>query len=159
MFQSLSDKLNSAFKKFRSKGRLTEADVKAGMREEPGCIRKALEIFEDFEINIDQIPCSIVTFSFIVRESAIKDKLHAVMSRLEQQLAPDSVKIVNNISLIAVVGRNLSRNVGIAGKIFTALGEAGVNIRVISQGADEVNIMIGVDNEDYKKAICVLHDF
>ena len=66
---------------------------------------------------------------------------------------------VNNISLIAVVGRNLSRNVGIAGKIFTALGEAGVNIRVISQGADEVNIMIGVDNEDYKKAICVLHDF
>ncbi len=133
--------------------------VKAGMREEPGCIRKALEIFEDFEINIDQIPCSIDTFSFIVRESAIKDKLHAVMSRLEQQLAPDSVKVVNNISLIAVVGRNLSRNVGIAGKIFTALGEAGINIRVISQGADEVNIMIGVDNEDYKKAICVLHDF
>jgi aspartate kinase len=81
------------------------------------------------------------------------------MSRLEQQLSPDSVKIVNDISLIAVVGRNLNRNVGIAGKIFAALGEAGINIRVISQGADEVNIMIGVDNEDYKKAIRVLHDF
>ena len=133
--------------------------VKAGMREEPGCIRRALEIFEDNEINIDQIPCSIDTFSFIVRESAIKDKLHAIMSRLEKELAPDSVKIVNEISLIAVVGRNLSRNVGIAGKIFTALGEAGINIRVISQGADEVNIMIGVDNKDYQKAIRVLHDF
>mgnify|MGYP003291226434 CR=1 FL=1 len=129
------------------------------MREEPGCIRRALEIFEDNEINIDQIPCSIDTFSFIVRESAIKDKLHAIMSRLEKELAPDSVKIASEISLIAVVGRNLSRNVGVAGKIFTALGDAGINIRVISQGADEVNIMIGVDNKDYQKAICVLHDF
>ena len=58
------------------------------MREEPGCIRKALEIFEDFEINIDQIPCSIDTFSFIVRSSAIRDKFHAVVTRLEQALAP-----------------------------------------------------------------------
>ena len=133
--------------------------VKAGMRDEPGCIRKVLEIFEDNEINIEQIPCSIDTFSFIVNGHAIKDKLHGIFTRIEQQLAPDSVKIVNDISLIAVVGRNLSHNVGIAGKIFTALGENGINIRVISQGADEVNIIVGVDDANFEKAIRVLHDF
>ena len=133
--------------------------VKAGIREEPGYIRKALEIFEENEINIEQIPCSIDTFSFIVNGSEIKRKLHGVITRIEQQLAPDSVKIVDDISLIAVVGRNLSHNIGIAGKIFTALGENGINIRVISQGADEVNIIVGVDDTNYKKAIRVLHDF
>ena len=133
--------------------------VKAGMREEPGCIRRVLEIFEDNGINIEQIPCSIDTFSFIVNGSSIKDKLHSIFTRIEQELSPDSIKVVNDISLIAVVGRNLSHNIGIAGKIFTALGENGINIRVISQGADEVNIIVGVDDVNFKKAIRVLHDF
>ena len=129
------------------------------MDEEPGCIRKVLEIFEANEINVEQVPCSIDTFSVITSGDAISDKLHAIITRIEKEIDPDSVKIINDISLIAVVGRNLTHNIGIAGKIFTALGENGINIRVISQGSDEVNIIIGVDDENYKKAIRVLHDF
>ncbi len=132
---------------------------KSKMDEEPGCIRRVLEIFEANEINIEQIPCSIDTFSVIVKGSAIEDKLHSIITRIEQEIDPDSVKIIDDVSLIAVVGRNLSHNIGIAGKIFTALGENGINIRVISQGSDEVNIMIGVDDANYQKAIKVLHDF
>ncbi len=133
--------------------------TKSRMDEEPGCIRKVLEIFEANEINVEQVPCSIDTFSVIVAGDALDDKLHGIITRIEQVIQPDSVKITNDISLIAVVGRNLTHNIGIAGKIFTALGENGINIRVISQGSDEVNIIIGVDDVNYKKAISVLHDF
>ncbi|MBQ4071652.1 MAG: aspartate kinase [Clostridia bacterium] len=133
--------------------------TKSRMDEEPGCIRKVLEIFEANEINVEQVPCSIDTFSVIVAGDALEDKLHGVITRIEQVIEPDSVKITNDISLIAVVGRNLTHNIGIAGKIFTALGENGINIRVISQGSDEVNIIIGVDDANFKKAIRVLHDF
>jgi len=132
---------------------------KSRMDEEPGCIRRVLEILEAYELNVEQVPCSIDTFSVIVAGDALEDKLHAVITRIEQELSPDSIKITNDISLIAVVGRNLTQNIGIAGKIFTALGENGINIRVISQGSDEVNIIIGVDDINYKKAIKVLHDF
>ena len=132
---------------------------KGRMDEEPGYIRRALEIFEANEINVEQLPCSIDTFSVIVSGDAIADKLHAVITRIEKEIKPDSIKITNDISLIAVVGRNLTHNIGIAGKIFTALGENGINIRVISQGSDEVNIIIGVDDANYKKAITVLHNF
>ena len=132
---------------------------KGRMDEEPGYIRRVLEIFEANQINIEQVPCSIDTFSVIVAGDALEDKLHAVITRIEQEIAPDSIKITNDISLIAVVGRNLTQNIGIAGKIFTALGENGINIRVITQGSDEVNIIIGVDDVNFKKAIRVLHNF
>ena len=132
---------------------------KSRMDEEPGYIRRALEIFEAYEINVEQLPCSIDTFSVIVAGDAIEDKLHAIITRIEKEIEPDTVKIATDISLIAVVGRNLTHNIGIAGKIFTALGENGINIRVISQGSDEVNIIIGVDDINYTKAITVLHNF
>ena len=132
---------------------------KSRMHEEPGCIKKALEVLESNEINVEQIPCSIDTFSVIVSGAELEDKLHAVVMRLEQELEPDSIKVTHDISLIAVVGRNLTHNIGIAGRIFTALGENGINIRVIAQGSDEVNIIIGVDDVNFKQAIRVLHDF
>ena len=132
---------------------------KGRMDEEPGCIQKVLEIFAALEINVDQVPCSIDSFSVIVPTDSIGDKLHSIITRIEQVIAPDSIKITDEISLIAVVGRNLARNIGIAGKIFTALGENNINIRFIGQGADEVNIIIGVDDANFKEAIRVLHDF
>ena len=69
-----------------------------------------------------------------------------------------SIKIDNEISLIAVVGRKLQSNIGIAGKIFTALGENDINIKMIEQGADEINIIIGVNDRNFKKTIRVLYN-
>ena len=133
--------------------------AKSRMNEEPGCIAKALQIFADLNINIEHIPSSIDTFSIVVAGDEVNHNIHSIISQINEKIEPDTVKITNEISLIAVVGRNLTENIGIAGKIFTALGSNGINIRLIEQGADEVNIIIGVEDKDFKKAIRVLHDF
>ena len=127
--------------------------------EEPGCLYKVLGIFADMEINVDQVPCSVDTLSVIVSSDSLKNKVHSIITKIEELIHPDSVNIIDEISLIAVVGRNLAENIGIAGKIFTALGENGINIRFIGQGSDEVNIIIGVDDKNFDKTIRVLHDF
>ena len=132
--------------------------AKNRMNEELGYIRRTLEIFENLGVSIEHVPSSIDSFSVVVASSAIENCLHELISKINERLAPDSVQIVNEVSLIAIVGRKLADNIGIAGKIFTALGENDINIRMIEQGADEINIIIGVNDTDYKKAIKVLYD-
>ncbi len=132
--------------------------AKNRMNEELGYIRRTLEIFENLGISIEHVPSSIDSFSVVVSSSAIENCLHELISKINERLSPDSVQIVNEVSLIAIVGRKLADNIGIAGKIFTALGENDINIRMIEQGADEINIIIGVNDTDYAKAIKVLYD-
>ena len=84
--------------------------------------------------------------------------MHELIAALNASLAPDTIKIDNEISLIAIVGRKLQANIGIAGKIFTALGENNINIKMIEQGADEINIIIGVDDRNFKDTIKVLYN-
>lgn len=131
--------------------------AKSRMNEEIGYIRRTLEVFENLGISIEHIPSSIDSFSIVVASSAIESCLHDLISQINERLAPDSVQIVNEVSLIAIVGRKLADNIGIAGRIFTALGENNINIRMIEQGADEINIIIGVNDTDYAKAIKVLY--
>ena len=132
--------------------------AKNRMNDEIGYVRRALEIFERFEVPIEHIPSSIDSFSVVVASSHIENKMHEIISALNDAVAPDSINIANEISLIAIVGRKLQSNIGIAGKIFTALGENDINIRMIEQGADEINIIIGVDDNNFKKTIRVLYN-
>ncbi|MGM9666166.1 MAG: aspartate kinase [Eubacteriales bacterium] len=132
--------------------------AKSRMNDEPGYIRKTLEIFENFGVAIEHIPSSIDSFSVVVSSQLVEKCMHDIISRITEELKPDNIKITNEISLIAIVGRKLAFNIGIAGKIFTALGENNINIRMIEQGADEINIIIGVDDKDFKKAIRVLYN-
>lgn len=132
--------------------------AKNRMNEEIGYVRKALEVFENFQIPIEHIPSSIDSFSVVVASNHIEGIMHELISALNDRLKPDSINIANEISLIAIVGRKLACNIGIAGKIFTALGENDINIRMIEQGADEINIIIGVDDINFKKTIRVLYN-
>ncbi|MBE6675075.1 MAG: aspartate kinase [Ruminococcaceae bacterium] len=132
--------------------------AKNRMNDEIGYVRRALEVFERFGVPIEHIPSSIDSFSVVVASSYIENRMHEIISALNTAVAPDSINIANEISLIAVVGRKLQSNIGIAGKIFTALGENDINIRMIEQGADEINIIIGVDDINFKKTIKVLYD-
>ena len=132
--------------------------AKNRMNDEIGYVRRALEVFERFEVPIEHIPSSIDSFSVVVGSSHIENRMHEIISALNDAVAPDSINIANEISLIAIVGRKLQSNIGIAGKIFTALGENDINIRMIEQGADEINIIIGVDDNNFKKTIKVLYD-
>ena len=132
--------------------------AKNRMNDEIGYVRRALEVFERFEVPIEHIPSSIDSFSVVVASSHIENRMHEIISALNDAVAPDSINIASEISLIAIVGRKLQSNIGIAGKIFTALGENDINIRMIEQGADEINIIIGVDDINFKKTIKVLYD-
>lgn len=132
--------------------------AKNRMNDEIGYVRRALEVFERFEVPIEHIPSSIDSFSVVVASSHIENRMHEIITALNDAVAPDSINIANEISLIAIVGRKLQSNIGIAGKIFAALGENDINIRMIEQGADEINIIIGVDDINFKKTIKVLYD-
>ena len=132
--------------------------AKNRMNDEIGYVRRALEVFERFEVPIEHIPSSIDSFSVVVASSHIENRMHEIISALNDAVAPDSINIANDLSLIAIVGRKLQSNIGIAGKIFTSLGENDINIRMIEQGADEINIIIGVDDINFKKTIKVLYD-
>ena len=132
--------------------------AKSRMNDEIGYVRRALEVFERFEIPIEHIPSSIDSFSVVIASSYIENCMHELIGALNDALSPDSIKIDNEISLIAVVGRKLQSNIGIAGKIFTALGENDINIKMIEQGADEINIIIGVNDRNFKKTIRVLYN-
>lgn len=131
--------------------------IKTGMTEEADFMKEVLACFGSFDIKIELVSSSIDSFSVTVAASEIKDCLHELITKIDERCAPNSVKIENDVSLIAVVGRRLAYNIGIAGKIFTSLGENGINIKMLEQGSDELSIIIGVSDADYKKAIKVLY--
>ena len=132
--------------------------AKSRMNDEIGYVRRALEVFERFEIPIEHIPSSIDSFSVVIASKHIENRMHELVAALNDALTPDTIKIDNEISLIAIVGRKLQSNIGIAGKIFTALGENNINIKMIEQGADEINIIIGVNDRNFKDTIKVLYN-
>ena len=94
----------------------------------------------------------------VLNEKAIKGKLDHVLQAIQDELNPDSVEYVPGLALLAVVGHRMVKSAGIAGKIFTALGKEHINIRTIDQGSSEINIIIGVDEDNLEKAIRVIYD-
>lgn len=125
---------------------------------EIGLLRKTLEIFEKYKISIEHVPSGIDNFSIVVSSKLIEKCLHEVISELKYVTQSESIKIIDNISLLAIVGRNMAKHVGISGRLFKTLGENNINIRMISQGSDEINIIVGVENEDFEKTVQVLYD-
>jgi len=90
--------------------------------------------------------------------TAINGRLDEVLEAFEKQLNPDSMDVFENIALIATVGCGMSRRPGVSAKLFTALANANVNIRVIDQGSSELNIIVGVENKDFEAAIRAIYD-
>ncbi len=131
---------------------------KSKLSEQGGYIRKTLEIAEKYGIIPEHIPSSIDSFSLLVSTPKLEHHLHELITEITEKLSPDSVKVVNHISLVAVVGRNMASQPGTSGKLFGALGKNNINIRMIEQGADEINIIVGVDSKDFEKTITVLYN-
>jgi aspartate kinase len=84
--------------------------------------------------------------------------MYSITDDLRREMRPDSIKVTDSIAIIAVVGRKMAYRTGAAGMIFAALGEANINIRMISQGPEELNILVGVDHKDYENAVRVLYN-
>lgn len=131
---------------------------KSGSSNQAGVALKAFNVLEKYNISLENMPCGIDSFSLIISSSKLKDCLYEVIADLKDALKPDSIRVSDKLSLIAVVGRGMVNNVGISGKIFGELGLNNINIQTISQGADELNIILGVHNDDFEKTIQVIYE-
>lgn len=127
------------------------------MSNEVGFLRKAVEIFEKFNVSIEHIPSGIDSFSVVVSKDSVEKYQYDIIMELKNKLGAE-VNIVNDISLVAVVGRNMAKKSGICAKIFETLGSNGINVRLLAQGPSELNIIIGVAKVDYKKTINCLYN-
>ncbi len=132
--------------------------MKDMMNSEVGFMRKVLQSFEDQNISIEHVPSGIDTMTVFVHEDDFIDKEQAVVSEIHRLAKPDVLEIESDLALIAVVGRGMKSTRGTAGRIFSALAHANVNVRMIDQGSSELNIIIGVENRDFEKAICAIYD-
>ena len=130
---------------------------KSMMNKELGFARRVLGIFESRGVSIEHCPTSIDSMSVVVAKEEIGEKTDLLLEDIRRILEPDTLEVEHELALIAVVGEGMAHQVGMAAKAFTALRDAGVNIRIIDQGASEYNIIVGVANGDYEKAIRALY--
>ncbi|MBQ6151113.1 MAG: aspartate kinase [Mogibacterium sp.] len=126
--------------------------------EKLGLLRQVLEVFARYKIPVEQIPSGVDSFSIVFPSDSIKKRKHELMHELSELESIDNCALTEGVSLIAIVGRQMAYRIGISGKIFKTLGENKINIRTIEQCADEINIMVGVFDEDFDRAIRVLYE-
>ncbi|MGI6736124.1 MAG: aspartate kinase [Anaerovoracaceae bacterium] len=134
------------------------AIYKNSMSTEIGFIRRLAGIFEDFHISIEHIPSGIDTVSVVVKGEEVRDCIDEIVEECKVQLHPDSVEVFEDIAVIATVGSGMSRKTGTSARLLTALARQQINIRMIDQGSSEMNIIVGVRNDDFETAIRAIYD-
>lgn len=128
------------------------------MNQEIGFGRKCLSVIEASNVSFEHMPSGIDTLSIIVNANEFNAHREEVLNGITAAVAPDSIKYENELALIAVVGHAMMRKKGVSAKIFTALANAGVNIRMLNQGSSELNIIIGIEEDDFETAIRAIYD-
>lgn len=128
------------------------------MNSEIGFGRKVLQAFEENEISFEHVPSGIDTMTVFVHQDEFMHKEQKVVSGIHRLADPDAIDIEADLALIAVVGRGMKSTRGTAGRIFSALAHANVNVKMIDQGSSELNIIIGVANADFETAIKAIYD-
>ena len=130
---------------------------KAMMNTELGLGRKVLQVLEENKISFEHFPSGIDTMTVIVSTKALAEKRADVLAGICKNVNPENIFVEENMALIAVVGRGMVKAKGTAARIFTSLAKADVNIRMIDQGSSELNIIIGVDANDYITALNAIY--
>lgn len=128
------------------------------MNSEIGFGRKVLEILEKNNISFEHMPSGIDTMSVIVSTEQIKNHQEKVITELISKVNPDHIEIVDNLSLLAIVGRGMKSTRGTAARIFAALAHNHINVRMIDQGSSELNVIVGIDEADFEKATKAIYD-
>lgn len=140
------------------KGFVTVNIEKDMMNSEIGFGRRVLEEFEKHGISFEHMPSGIDTMSVIVHQEEFEEHEQKVLAGIQRAVHPDHLEVEGDMALIAVVGRAMRANRGTAGRIFSALAHANVNVKMIDQGSSEWNVIVGVRNEDFEKAIKAIYD-
>ena len=132
---------------------------KSMMNAEVGFIRRVLSVVEHYNICVEHLPSGIDTLSVILESDQLKDGvLSELVNEIRENVNPDYVHVIENISLIATVGHGMAMRSGTAATLFNALAKENINIRMIDQGSSELNIIIGVQNTDYEKCIRAIYN-
>ena len=131
---------------------------KAMMNSEIGFCRKVLQVFEDNGVSIEHMPSGIDTMTIFVHKDTFEEKEQKILSDINKAVHPDHIELESDLALIAVVGRGMKSTRGTAGRIFSALAHAHINVKMIDQGSSELNIIVGVRHEDFKNAIRALYE-
>jgi len=128
------------------------------MNAEIGFGRRLLGVLEAHDLSWEHMPSGIDTLSIVLKSDAVEGRLDEILEQIERECAPDTIEVNAGIALIATVGRGMSHVPGTAARLFGALAEAGLNIRMIDQGSSELNIIVGVENGDFEKTVRVIYD-
>lgn len=131
---------------------------KAMMNAELGFGRRVLQALEDFDVSFEHLPTGIDTMSVIIADSELKTRRKEIVNRINELCHPDSIEVTEGIALIATVGHGMVSNPGTAARLFGALYEAQVNVKMIDQGSSELNIIVGVDVRDFDKAVKAIYE-
>lgn len=130
---------------------------KAMMNQELGFARRLLSVLEVNGISFEHMPSGIDTLCVVVSDKELNDRLDKVLSEIKTECQPDTINVSRGMGLIATVGRGMAYTPGISARVFAALGQANINIRMIDQGSSEINIIIGVSNQDFEKAVQAIY--
>ena len=140
------------------KGFVSVTIEKAMMNAEVGFGRKVLQVFENAGLTFEHTPSGIDTFSVLINQKEFEKKEQQIIAGLHRAVRPDLIELESDLALIAVVGRGMKRTRGTAGRIFSALAHAHVNVKMIDQGSSELNIIIGVEKRDFEAAINAIYN-
>jgi len=134
---------------------------KSHMNNEVGFVRKVLSVLEREGVSVEHIPSGIDTMSVVFSaEQAEGYKLERILEGIKDDAEPDVIRVMENVALIATVGHGMSSSIGTSARLFKAMAEANVNAKMIDQGSSELNIIVGVKNEDMEKCIAAIyHEF
>lgn len=131
---------------------------KSMMNSELGFCRKVLTVLEQHGVSFENMPSGIDTVSVVISDSNLKNKTEVIVDEIKRCCNPDSVVVYPNMALIATVGTGMAYSKGVAARIFTALSEADINIRMIDQGSSEINVLVGIENDDFEKGINAIYN-
>ena len=131
---------------------------KRGLSNEVGLLRRILTIYERHNVSVVYVPNGIDNVSIVVETVDLDRCRYTLLAEVQQEIKPDTLTVFDEIAVVAAVGRQMANRPGISGKIFAALGKSDINIRFITQSPDELNIIFGVENKNFNKAIQVLYN-
>ena len=132
--------------------------AKTSLSSEHGILLQIMEVMEKHQINVEFILSGIDSVSLMVSAAEVSSRLYEVLGELQKRLKPNNITVAEHIAIVAAIGRKMANRLGTSGKLFAALGENGVNVRMITQDPDELNIIVGVAEKDFEQAIRVLYD-
>ena len=131
---------------------------KSLMNSEIGFMGKVLDVVASAGVSVEHVPSGIDTMSLVVEsEGLCGDKLNKLLDGIKSAVNPDTVRVIEDIALIATVGHGMSSSVGTSARLFGAIAAADINVKVIDQGSSEINIIVGVDNQSYEKCIRAIY--